>query len=153
MLQVGPLSLHYYCAIVLHCCIVLPPVGNSSNHEYHCCQLTRQSSCVSNFYYTFKVFIWLSLIHIASQLRICQELPSSSENALTTVNFQNAIPRARTFVPPIRGRTKFYINSVIDLSQNYNRWPASWSSGQRFWLLIMRSRVRFPALSWEFFPI
>ena len=29
-------------------------------------------------------------------------------------------------------------------------WPASWSSGQSPWLLIMRSRVRFPALPWEF---
>ena len=29
-------------------------------------------------------------------------------------------------------------------------WPASWSSGQSIWLLIMRSRVRFPALPWEF---
>ena len=28
--------------------------------------------------------------------------------------------------------------------------PASWSSGQRFWLLITRSRVRFPALRWGF---
>ena len=27
---------------------------------------------------------------------------------------------------------------------------ASWSSGQSLWLLIMRSRVRFPALPWEF---
>jgi len=61
MLQAGPSSLHYYCAIVLHSCIVLPPVGHSSNHEYYCCQLTRQSSCVWNFYRTFKVFIWLSL--------------------------------------------------------------------------------------------
>jgi hypothetical protein len=48
--------------VVVHSCIVLPPVGHSSNHEYHCCQLTRQSSCVSNFYRTFKVFIWLSLV-------------------------------------------------------------------------------------------
>jgi hypothetical protein len=40
MLQAGPPSLHYYCAVVLHSCIVLPPVGHSSNHEYHCCQLT-----------------------------------------------------------------------------------------------------------------
>ena len=30
-------------------------------------------------------------------------------------------------------------------------WPASWSSGQGLWLLIMRSRVRFPVLPWEFF--
>ena len=43
------------------CSIVLPPVSHSSNHEYHCCQLTRQSSCSSNFYRSFKVFIWLSL--------------------------------------------------------------------------------------------
>jgi len=62
MLQAGPPSLHYYCAVVLHPCILLPPVGHSSNHEYHCCQLTRQSSCVSNFYHTFNVFIWLSLV-------------------------------------------------------------------------------------------
>jgi hypothetical protein len=30
-------------------------------------------------------------------------------------------------------------------------WPASWSSDQSFWLLIMRSRVRFPVLLWEIF--
>ena len=30
-------------------------------------------------------------------------------------------------------------------------WPALWSSGQGLWLLIMRSRVRFPVLPWEFF--
>ena len=29
--------------------------------------------------------------------------------------------------------------------------PASWSSGQGLCLLIMRSRVRFPVLPWEFF--
>ena len=29
-------------------------------------------------------------------------------------------------------------------------WPASWSSGQSFWLLITRSQVRFPVLPWEF---
>ena len=61
-LQAEPPSLHYYCAVVLHSCIVLPPVGHSSNHEYYCCQLTRQSSCVSNFYRTFTVFILLSLV-------------------------------------------------------------------------------------------
>ena len=30
-------------------------------------------------------------------------------------------------------------------------WPASWSSGQGLWLLIISSRVRFPVLPWEFF--
>ena len=62
MFQAGPPSLHYYCAVVLHSCIVLPPVGHSSNHEYYCCQLTRQWNSVSNFYRTFKVFIWLTLV-------------------------------------------------------------------------------------------
>ena len=66
VLQAGPPSLHYYCAVVLHSCTVLPPVGHSSNHEYHCCQLTRQSSRVLNFYRTFKVFIWLSLVRTFS---------------------------------------------------------------------------------------
>jgi hypothetical protein len=40
----------------LHSCIILPPVGHSSYHEYHYCQLRRQRSCVLNFYCTFKVF-------------------------------------------------------------------------------------------------
>jgi hypothetical protein len=63
MLQLGLSSLHYYCAVMLHSSKVLPPVGHSSNHQYHCCQFTRQSSCVSNFYHTFKVFIWLSHVN------------------------------------------------------------------------------------------
>jgi len=42
----GTAILHYCCAVVLHSSIVLPPVGHSSNHEYHCCQLTGQSSSV-----------------------------------------------------------------------------------------------------------
>ena len=69
MLQAGPPFLHYYCAAVLHSCIVLPPVGHSSNHEYHCCQLTRQSNCVSNFYRSLKVFIWLSLVLRGASLK------------------------------------------------------------------------------------
>jgi len=32
MLQAGPPSLHYYCAVVLYSCIVLPPIGHFSNH-------------------------------------------------------------------------------------------------------------------------
>ena len=60
----GPSFLHYYCAVALHSCSVLPSVGHSSNHEYYCCQLTRKWSRVTNFYRTFKVFIWLSLVHV-----------------------------------------------------------------------------------------
>ena len=79
MLQAGPQYLHYYCAVLLHSCIVVPSAGHASNHEYRCCQLTRQSSRVSNFYRTFKVFIWLSLectvyrsfATTVSQLKMC----------------------------------------------------------------------------------
>ena len=46
MSQAGQPFLHYCCAVMLHSCIVLPPFGHSSNHEYHCCQLTGQSSGV-----------------------------------------------------------------------------------------------------------
>jgi hypothetical protein len=47
----GPPFLHYYCAVVLHSCIVLPPVDHSSNHQYHCCQLTIRA--------VFRIFISL----------------------------------------------------------------------------------------------
>jgi hypothetical protein len=55
-LEAGPPTLHYYFAVVLLSCIILPPVGHSSYHEYRYCQLTRQTSCVLNFYCTFKIF-------------------------------------------------------------------------------------------------
>jgi hypothetical protein len=62
ILQAGPPPLHYYCAVLLHSCTVLPPVVHSSNHECHFYQLKRQTSSVSNFYRTFNVFIWLPLV-------------------------------------------------------------------------------------------
>ena len=49
LLQAGPPSLHYYRAVVLHSCIVLPPVGHSSNHEYHCYQLADNRDVFRNF--------------------------------------------------------------------------------------------------------
>ena len=33
---------------------------------------------------------------------------------------------------------------------HFSRRPASWSSGQSFWLLITRSCFRFPPLPWDF---
>jgi len=54
-----------------------------------------------------------------------------------TVPFAALLPNRQLFLPdPV------FIYLYI--------WPASWSSGQRLWLLIMRSRVRFPVLPWEF---
>jgi len=64
ILQAGPPTLHYYCTIILHSRTVLLPVGQTSNHHYHCCQLKRHSSCGSNFYRTFKVFIFDSASYI-----------------------------------------------------------------------------------------
>jgi len=52
MLQAGQPFLHYYCAVVLHSCIILPPVSHSSNHEYHCCQLKDNRA-------VFRIFIAL----------------------------------------------------------------------------------------------
>jgi len=64
MLQAGPPSLHYYYyAIVLHSCIVLTPVGHSSNHEHHCCKLADTRVVFRNFNPLFNVFISLSLVY------------------------------------------------------------------------------------------
>ena len=70
VLQAGPPSLYYYCAVVLHSCTVLPPVGHSSNHQSHCCKLKIQSSCVSNFYRTFKFFTSLSLVIVCRRSKV-----------------------------------------------------------------------------------
>ena len=45
---------------------------------------------------------------------------------------------------------KITLDCVNFINKDPTLWPASWSSGQSLWLLIMRSRVRFPALPWEF---
>ena len=44
------------------------------------------------------------------------------------------------------------IESKVKNSEKYEKkcYGISWSSGQSFWLLITRSRIRFPALPWEF---
>jgi hypothetical protein len=42
------------------------------------------------------------------------------------------------------------LNVQLQIRRSTPKRPASWSSGQSFWLLITRSRVRFPALPWGF---
>ena len=76
--------------------IVLPPVGHSSNHEYHCCNFARKSSCVSNFFRSFKVFIWLSLVYvwhgivfILLMVALCPVCVSDSTDLLITRKFDN----------------------------------------------------------------
>jgi hypothetical protein len=49
-----------------------------------------------------------------------------------------------------RSSEKVIENKMCDLISSVP-WPALWSSGQSFWLLIMRSRLRFPVLPWGFF--
>ena len=102
MLQVGPPSLHYCCAVVLRSSILLPPVGHSSNHEYHCCQLTGQSSCVSNFYHTFNVFIWLTYVY-----RLLQ--------ALTLMCRCNAVCGVPVFL--VAGFTNLSLCQYIDIDK------------------------------------
>ena len=64
MLQAGPPSLYYYCAVVLHSCIVLPPVGHSSNHQYHCCPLTENRAVIRIFIALLDLLMCLSLVYI-----------------------------------------------------------------------------------------
>jgi len=93
----GPPSLHCYCAVVLYSCIVLPPVSHSSIHEKHCCQLTRQSSCVSNFYRTFKVFIWISLVLSWYQHVMCSV--SLTTSGLSTESIRIWLARFHSWQP------------------------------------------------------
>ena len=65
MLQAGPQSLHYYCVVVLHSCIVLPPAGHSSNHEYHCRQLTTDNWAVFQIFITLLRFPFDSPLYIS----------------------------------------------------------------------------------------
>jgi hypothetical protein len=53
---------------------------------YHCCQLTRQLSCVLNFYHTFKVLIWLSLLWKRTPLKFKPEVLSLEPSCLVTGN-------------------------------------------------------------------
>jgi len=62
-----------------------------------------------------------------------QMLPSCCNNPLVLVTFWE-----------VRRRSNFaHIGIVICICTT---WPPLWSSGQSFWLLIQRSRVRSPAL-------
>ena len=70
MLQAGPPSLHYYCAVVLHSCIVLPPVSHTSNHQYHCCQLADNRAVI-------RIFIALLSFPSDSPLYKCENNPNS----------------------------------------------------------------------------
>ena len=47
-------------------------------------------------------------------------------------------------------KLKLYIKKKNYCYRYFRKRPVSWSSGQSFCLLIMRSRVRFPVLPWEF---
>jgi len=90
MLQVGPPSLHYCCAVVLRSSIVLPPVGQSSKHEYHCCQLTGQSRGVSNFYHTLKFFIGLTFILFSIILAIqCILIQNGRHSEYKNISLRN----------------------------------------------------------------
>ena len=123
MLQAGPPFLHYYCAVVLHSCIVLPPVGHSSNHEYHCCQLTRQSSRVSNFYRTFKFFIWLYRVqgalrrHWSNRKYNASKFRFSTREIILPKIVHNLCTRSQT-CPPASSRLKNFKEYRFEEAQN-----------------------------------
>jgi len=74
-------------------------------------------------------------------------------NILLNTLFCSQTPSAS--FPPAVSTTKFHTHTKqqTKITVLYILiWPASWSSGQSLWLLIMRSRVRFPVLAWEIFP-
>ena len=52
---------------------------------------------------------------------------------------------------PNKTATKLKKTEPVSQQVHYSMRQASWSSRQSFWLLIFRSRLRFPALPWEFF--
>jgi hypothetical protein len=56
----------------------------------------------------------------------------------------------QTDMTKIKGAFRFNAKTLTIYVYTHKR-PASWSGGQSFWLLTTRSRVRFPALPWEFF--
>ena len=72
--------------------------------------------------------------------------------------WHSSIARSRTlhsFFPPFvrmasYGRTYWKDTQAVVYCLWSIGWPASWSSGRSFWLLITRSRVWFPALPWGF---
>jgi hypothetical protein len=59
---------------------------------------------------------------------------------------------AHTQKPSHHNKTQTFVDAILlqKLQFALKMRPASWSSGQSFWLLIMRSRVRFPVLPWGF---
>jgi hypothetical protein len=64
-----------------------------------------------------------------------------------TYSFQEQIHIPEGFIHVDRVGTRYWRVNISFM------WPASWSSGQSFWLLITRSRVRFPVLTWGFFLV
>jgi len=71
MLQAGPPSLHHYCAVVLYSCIVLPPVGHSSNLSI---TVVNLKSAV------FRIFIALWRVSFYSSSYIVTEAPAEGNS-------------------------------------------------------------------------
>ena len=75
-----------------------------------------------------------------------------AKNLLAFWGTQNFVPNSQQPAPlPYPQPRKSSPRPQKLFVYNPFKWPASWSSGQGLWLLIMRSRARFPVLPWEFF--
>jgi hypothetical protein len=76
-------------------------------------------------------------------------LRAARESKALLQHYSSLTPCVSSYITLSQKQTNFtlYRNSDDIMSA----WSSSWSSGQSFWLLITRSRVRFPDLPWEFF--
>ena len=94
---------------------------------------------------------------------ICYDARSYDRKKLTNIyqSIRCNMPEGLNLHPIIRLTCFSLLSSVLLMPFTSDiRWsqsfvscttnPASWSSGQSFWLQITRSRVRFPALPWAF---
>ena len=68
----------------------------------------------------------------------------------TSINMHVSCLLSRIVMPGLLLKMVLSVRYYYYYYYYYIRRPVSWSSGQSLWLLIMRSRVRFPVLPWEF---
>jgi hypothetical protein len=110
------------------------------------CQVARSWVDVSSFHTR------LVMMNFTASVRNILDTPSCIlPNSTYLSNMPSLPPPPKTEA----GQRRVFQNSVTCLLNylllHFRMRPASWSSGQNFWLLIMRSRVRFPVLPWGFF--
>ena len=88
--------------------------------------------------------------HCLPLLSICSYFPHLSPSSLT-FSFRPLSHPPFLFISFFTGAFEKQLPRNEYSLHNVCPWPASWLGGQSYWLLTMRSRVRFPALACAFF--